>query len=72
MGQVKRRETGQAILASDRTDDQKLCEMFQLYKSELQVQYPNLYYALLGWRDAHIRELNTATAAETPANEYFK
>lgn len=72
MRKTNRRETGQKILASTKSDDRKLLEVFQLYKDDLREQYPNIYYALLGWQDAHIHELNAAGIIETPANEYFK
>ena len=72
MQKTNRREFGQKILASDKSDDQKLLEVFELYKDDLREQYPNLYYALLGWRNAHLRELNLGPEAEEVLREYFK
>ncbi len=46
------------IMASkSRMDDQKLYEVFQNCKTELKKDYPQLYYALLGWKDSHLKEL---------------
>lgn len=47
----------QNILASDKSNDLKLFEVFQLYKDELKGEYSQLYYALLGWKDSRLREL---------------
>lgn len=46
------------ILAKqDISDDLKLYQIFELYKEDLYINYTNLYYALLGWKDAHLQEL---------------
>jgi len=29
----------------------------QLYKDELSNRFPQLHYALLGWKDSHLKEL---------------
>ena len=48
----------QEILASTKkSDDQKLFEVFRLYQDDLQKDYSQLYYALLDWKDAHLKEL---------------
>lgn len=58
MEKVEMRIAAQKILASaKKSDDQKLHEVFDLYKEDLQREYPQLYYALLGWKDAHLQEL---------------
>ena len=44
--------------SADKSDDEKLLEVFQLYKDSLKENYPQLYYALLGWKDFHYHELN--------------
>ena len=44
--------------SADKSDDEKLLEVFQLYKDSLKENYPQLYYALLGWKDFHCHELN--------------
>ena len=54
---VENRIKAQEILSSDKTDDLKLFEVFQLYKEDLQKEYAELYYALLGWKDSHLNEL---------------
>lgn len=43
----------QTVLASRKSDDQKLYDVFQHQKAELRKTNPQLYYALLGWADAH-------------------
>ena len=58
-----------AIMASTKTDDQKLYEVFQLYKDDIREHNSQLYYALLGWADAHRRELKPLVS-ELP--DYFK
>ena len=40
------------------TDDQKLMKIFNLYKSETKTVAPQLYYALLAWKDNHIHDIN--------------
>ena len=54
---VYQREKSQNILASGKSDDLKLFEVFKIYKEDLQKEYSQLYYALLGWKDAHLKEL---------------
>lgn len=54
---VYQREKAQNILASGKSDDLKLFEVFKIYNEVLQKEYSQLYYALLGWKDAHLKEL---------------
>ncbi len=54
---IENRIKAQNILSSDKSDDLKLFEVFQIYKEDLQKEYTELYYALLGWKDNHLREL---------------
>ena len=61
--------TASAVMASTKTDAQKLYEIFQLYKDDIREHNSQLYYALLGWADAHRRELRHP-ASELP--DYFK
>ncbi len=56
-GKVAKRITSQNILASGMSDDLKLFEIFKLYSEDLQKEYSQLYYALLGWKDTHLKEL---------------
>lgn len=55
---VENRIKAQNILASNKSDDLKLFEVFQLYKDDLHNEYSQLYYALLGWKDSHLTELH--------------
>jgi hypothetical protein len=55
--ELVKRMNAQEILASDMSDDLKLFEVFKIYKEDLQESYSQLYYALLGWKDAHLKEL---------------
>ena len=54
---VYKREKAQKILASGKSDDLKLFEVFKIYNEDLQKEYSQLYYALLGWKDSHLKEL---------------
>ena len=56
-GKVAKRITSQNILASGMSDDLKLFEIFKIYSEDLQKEYSQLYYALLGWKDTHLKEL---------------
>lgn len=58
METMLKREMAQIILANNHlSDDMKLYKVFELYKDELKEDYSQLYYALLGWKDAHLSEL---------------
>lgn len=50
---IKSRE----ILASDKSNDLKLFEIFQIYKSDIQNEYTELYYTLLRWENEHLKKL---------------
>ena len=54
---LAKRIVAQSILASDMSDDLKLFEIFKIYNDNLKEEYSQLYYALLGWKDAHLKEL---------------
>lgn len=54
---VENRIKAQNILSSNKSDDLKLFEVFEIYKDDIQKENTELYYALLGWRYAHFREL---------------
>lgn len=45
------------ILETNKSDDVKLFEVFQLYKDDLKEHFTQFYYAMLGWKDAHLNEL---------------
>lgn len=65
---AEKRNAAERILADPRrSDDKKLFEIFELYKDDLRSSNVQLYYALLGWTDAHISEL-----VPQPAFDYFK
>ena len=54
---LKREKSGRILSDKYKSDDLKLLEVFEIYKDDLQNEYVNLYYALLGWKDSHLREL---------------
>lgn len=54
---VENRISAQNILTSNKSDDLKLFEVFQIYKEDIRKEYMELYYALLGWKDSHLKEL---------------
>lgn len=53
------------ILISSISDDKKLFDIFQIYKEDLKQNYTELYYALLGWKDSHLNELNKVNIVST-------
>ena len=57
MNRVEKRTEAQKILASGKSDDLKLFEVFKIYTEDLQREFSQLYYALLGWKDNHLKEL---------------
>lgn len=57
MNRVDKRTEAQKILASGKPDDLKLFEVFKIYNEDLKEEYSQLYYALLGWKDVHLKEL---------------
>ena len=65
------REECQKILASNKSDDQKLYDIFQLVKDDVRRTNVELYYALLGWSNTHMRDLDPAASASVLA-DYFK
>ena len=56
---VENRIKAQNILSSNKSDDLKLFEVFQIYKEDIRKEYTGLYYALLGWKYCHLRELQS-------------
>ena len=56
-GAEKRIEADKILVRKDLSNDQKLFVISQLYKEELSNQFPQLHYALLGWKDLHLKEL---------------
>lgn len=58
MGNTEKRIKADDILINkDFTNEQKLFLISQLYKEELNNMFPQLNYALLGWKDAHLKEI---------------
>lgn len=55
---LKREKSGRILSDKCKSDDFKLLEVFEIYKEDLRNEYVNLYYALLAWRDSHLRELS--------------
>lgn len=53
----KRIESGNILSQRNKSDDLKLFEVFQIYKDDIKSEYSQLYYALLGWKDSHLKEL---------------
>lgn len=50
-------ESDKILQREDLTSDQKMFVISQLYKDELNNMFPQLYYAFLYWKDAHLKEL---------------
>ena len=64
-----RRQKAENILADkNKSDDVKLFEIFQLYKDNLREHYAQFYYAMLGWKDAHLKELLAETDIDLDEN----
>lgn len=57
---LKREKADEILVRKDFTEEQKLFLISQLYKDELNSMFPQLHYALLGWKDAHLKELRTS------------
>ena len=66
---IAKNKAASAVMASSKNDDQKLFEVFQLYKDEVREHNSQLYYALLGWADRHRRELQLPVSE---MHDYFK
>lgn len=69
---INRRNEAGDILTTDKSADAKLFEIFQLYKDDLKKNYTQLYYAMLEWKDAHLKELLKETNVGVDDNSYFK
>lgn len=54
---MKRIEADKVLSRNDLSSDQKLFVISQLYKKELNNQFPQLHYTLFGWKDSHLKEL---------------
>ena len=71
MDSVKKRiEADKVLSRNDLSMDQKLFVISQLYKEELNNQFPQLHYALLGWKDSHLKELWSKEVVD--CLEYYK
>lgn len=51
--------------------DAKLFEIFQLYKEDLKKNYTQFYYAMLEWKDTHLKELLKETKLGVDDKSYF-
>lgn len=63
--ETEKRQRAQNVLESAKSDDLKLYDVFEIYKDDLKVNYSQLYYALLAWKDTHSRELFEAIISKT-------
>ena len=61
----KRIEAGNMLVQKNKSDDLKLFEVFQIYKDDLQKECSQLYYALLAWKDSHLKDLLTEQAEKS-------
>lgn len=68
---INRRDKAGNILMTSKSADAKLFEIFQLYKDDLKKNYTQLYYAMLEWKDAHLKELLKETNLVIDDNSYF-
>ena len=68
---LSRRDKAGDILVTSKSADAKLFEIFQLYKDDLKKNYTQLYYAMLEWKDAHLKELLKETNLGVDDNSYF-
>jgi hypothetical protein len=57
MAQVNERIEDHILNIDSLNDDDKLYLIFNLHKDKIRQFDVHLYYALLGWKDAHIKEL---------------
>ena len=57
INEMTKMEEIDAILTSNMSDDLKLFEIFEIYKNILRKSHTGLYYALLGWKDSHLKDL---------------
>lgn len=53
----KRIAADKVLTRQDLSNEQKLFVVSQLYKDELNNQFPQLHYALLGWKDSRLKDL---------------
>lgn len=58
-------EAEKVLMQKNKSDDLKLFEVFQIYKEELHKECSQVYYALLGWKDRHLKELLTEQAEKS-------
>ena len=68
---ISRRDEAGDILVTSKSADAKLFEIFQLYKEDLKKNYTQFYYAMLEWKDAHLKELLKETDLGVDNNSYF-
>ena len=68
---ISRRGKAGDILVTSKSADAKLFEIFQLYKDDLKKNYTQFYYAMLEWKDAHLKELLKEANLGVDDNSYF-
>lgn len=57
---IKPKEIAQKLLLDKSiNNDERLYKVFSLYKENISVDNPELYYAFLKWKDEHIKELRS-------------
>lgn len=61
---TKRIEADKILQRKDLNSDQKMFVISQLYKDELNNQFPQLHYAFLGWKDSHLKKLLSKEVAD--------
>ena len=59
--QINKDQIARSILATNKSDPEKLLEIFELYKEDLKKDYCHLYYALLGWKDTYKNQVKDDT-----------
>lgn len=52
----RRIKAGDILVSKSKSADVKLFEIFNMYKEDLR-KFPQFYYAMLEWKDAHYEEL---------------
>ena len=72
MAQVNERIEDDVLNADYLNDDEKLYLIFNLHKDKIRQFDVHLYYALLGWKDTHIKELLNSRPLVDALNDTIK
>lgn len=60
------------ILCNDKmSDDLKLFQIFEIYKADIEKEHKQLYYALLAWKDTHLKEIREEMTLINLVQEVF-